>query len=267
MSDDNNNLHPPDDQQEVGRLEYETRVLYSMLGPAIRFAHQCHIPLDRVTEMASLGYLSSLRQTGMTLREASDVLGKSLRTVNSISKRLRQDFFAPEQEHGLPRRIEFHLTSSALTVDQLLERLGSGGTAGSSEVLRPHVEQALAVLVSEERIRLVEGATDTYELAQPYANLVRRNLARRIDGLNDLSDAVLATVMERFFTQNDTTAFARTITFAAPEEGLVELRQRLYDTLRLGASDLEEEAQEQGQGDQKYSVVLCTTPLRPGGKR
>jgi len=250
------------DGQPVSRLEFETRVLYSLLLPAVRFAHKCRIPLDRVTEMATLAYLGDVRRTGVTLKESASILGKSLRTVTTISKRLREDFFAPEEEHGLPRKIEFHLAVGPQTLERLLDALGPAVVSGDT-LDNAQLEAALASLLEEGRIKR-RHETDgriVYEVASSYSNLVRRNLNRRIDGLNHLFEAVLDTVLARFFDE-DEQAFARALTFAAPAEGVGKVRQDIYNQLRLAASDLEEVAADEGLSDQKYSIVFCVTPVR-----
>ena len=252
-------------EENVTRLELESRVLYSLLLPAVRLARRCHVSLDRVTEMVTLAYVGDLRSTGLTLKESATALGKSIRTVTGITRRLREDFFAPEREHGLPRRVEYLLFSQPLTADELLKALNQGPVVGHQVVSSEALHGALQILVDEGRARQEAraGGEAVYEVTQRYANLVRAGLSRRVDALNHLGEALADTVMSRFFDENEV-AFARTLTFSAPVAGVMALRKKVYDTVRLAASDLEDEAAETGSSGEKYSLVFAITPTQGG---
>ena len=237
----------------------ETRILYSLLMPAARLAFRFHIPLDRVTEMVTLAYLSEMREAGLTLKESSSVLGKSLRTVTNIARRLREDFFAPEEVFGLRRKVELHLTAGPATLAELMEAV--------APTPREALDDALAGLVDEGRAREIrEGGRTRYEVTAPYVNLIRGTLERRIDGLNHLLGAVAEAVDGRFF-DNDDSAFARVLTFSAIPEKLSELRQSIYDRLRLATSDLEEEALDAGRAEERFSIVLTVARSDHGGEK
>lgn len=248
---------PVDSSADVSRLELETRILYSLLMPAARLAFRSHIPLDRVTEMVTLAYLSEMREAGLTLKESSSVLGKSLRTVTNIARRLREDFFAPEEVFGLRRKVELQLTAGPATLAELMDAV--------APTPRDVLEEAVTGLVNEGRAREVQqGGRTRYEVTAPYVNLVRGTLERRIDGLNHLLGAVYQAVDGRFLDRDDS-AFARVLTFSALPDKLAELRQSIYDRLRLATSDLEEEALDAGRADDRFSIVLTVARSGHGG--
>ena len=142
---------------------------------------------------------------------------------------------------------------------------GAGAVVGHQVVSSEALHGALQVLVDEGRARQESraGGEAVYEVTQRYANLVRAGLSRRVDALNHLGEALADTVMSRFFDENEV-AFARTLTFSAPVDGVMALRKKVYDTVRLAASDLEDEAAETGSSGEKYSLVFAITPTQGG---
>ncbi len=247
------------DREPVSRLELESRVMYSLLTPAVKLAFRLRIPVDRITEMVTLAYLAEMRRNGLTLKESAVALGKSHRTVNSIARKLREGFLTPDREAGLPRRIEFLVAAQPHSRDELLEALRTG-LHGNATLDPEHVSQAIDMLLAEGRIRPLADDPARYEPTSFYANLVRETLTRRMDGLNHLLEAVLDTVMARFFDE-DERAFARVLTFGAARDGAANLRQEVYDTLRLSTLDLEESAAAQGISGERYSLVFTMTPV------
>lgn len=253
--------------ESLTRLETENRLLFSLIRPVVRFARRCRVPLDRLTELVTLVYFKDLRSAGLTVDESAKILGKSVRTVIAISQRTKDDFFAPEEEHGLARRIEFLLSERPRSFSELLEALGPQALEG-----RTAIEHALELLIAEERVTAhADAGTSRYHTTSNYANLTRNDWARRIDALNHLSEAVLDTVITRL-QQNDDNAFARVFTFAAPLDALQKLRTKLYDLIRLGTSDLEAAAARADISDEKYHLVFCVSPtvedtdLTPSGQ-
>ncbi|MCA9524407.1 MAG: hypothetical protein KC609_25740 [Myxococcales bacterium] len=256
MSNEQPQMSPIDTAAVLSRLETENRLLFSLLKPVIRFARRCRIPLDRLVELITLGYFKDLRAGGLTVKESAEVLGKSVRTVTAISQRVKSDFFAPEAEHGLPRRIEYFLAIEPQTMAQLLESLG-----GEAVDNRSAIEAALASLLRDERIVAeTRGGRLVYRANADYVTLTQDNWERRIDALNHLGEATLDTVISRL-QENDPDAFARVFTFAATSDALGELREQVYRTLRDGTAHLEGAATDQGVGDQKYHIVFCVSPV------
>ena len=208
-----------DDIEEPGEVELVRRVAYSLLLPAGRLAARHAIPLSELTTLAQLVYFGQLRQRSWTLKEIGQAMDVSLRTVKRLAQKMRQNFFAPEVEHELPRRIEFMLGTSPMSRARIQQVLG--------DVEEDAVDAALEALLREERVKLEDdgSATATYRATRPVTRLAtRESWVARIGALNALMSNVSQTVQGRFFT-GDPASFARTISFRLRTEDLGELRE------------------------------------------
>lgn len=242
----------------VSRLETENRLLFSLLKPVVRFARRCRFPLDRFVELLTLAYFKDLRDNGLTVKEAATLLDKSVRTVTAISQRVKDDFFAPEAEHGLPRRLEFLLSQGTQTLGELNDAVASWASDDGA------VEAALQSLIRDGRVveeRTLDGER-RFRVSSSYADLNLDSWQRRIDALNHLGEAMLDTVIARL-QQNDDDAFARVFTFGARPERLAELRETVYQTLRGGTLQLEDDAALEGRSRERYHIVFCVSPVVP----
>ncbi|MCA9520581.1 MAG: hypothetical protein KC609_06395, partial [Myxococcales bacterium] len=166
------------------RDELIRRVLYSLLGLASRLSRRFVFSLRELNHWLEMAYFHELRKAGMTLKQIAERLEISLRKVSLLSSRLKENFFIPEKEHALPRRIEFLLWAepmSALRIKQVLK----------SEYELEAIEAAISVLAEQRRIQLVSnGVTEMYALSKRSARLYQGQLMSRIDGLNHLLQVV-----------------------------------------------------------------------------
>ncbi|MEO1271243.1 MAG: hypothetical protein AAFX99_24390 [Myxococcota bacterium] len=105
------------DAQDTQTLEQETRtrVIYSVLVPAVRLAFVFRVPLKELGDLLQMAYYHETKRRGLKMRETSEQLGVSMRKVAQLSKRLKRNFLKPESDYGLPRQIEFMLWAEPLS--------------------------------------------------------------------------------------------------------------------------------------------------------
>ncbi len=216
--------------------EYSRRVLYSLLIPVRRLAARNGLTLTELMHWVETGYFHELKSRGLKMREMSELLDVSMRKIAMLSKQLKINFLRPEREVALPRRIEFALWAEPLSRARIAQ------TFPSAE--EEDVDAAIDTLLDEERIIVVRGRTDKYDIASPTRRMVGRTWMRRIDGLNNLMANVADAVVARFF-RGEERAFARTLQLRIRPEDLPELK-RMYEEHVWG---LLEELDERARGD------------------
>jgi transcriptional regulator with XRE-family HTH domain len=210
--------------------EFATRVVYSMFKPAVQMADSLKLPMKDMTGLLQRAYYQLKKSRGMTLAELADELQMSTRTADRLAKSLRENFFAAEQEHGLPRQMEFLLWSgprSEARLSQLLPHVSVEELGGALESLR-----------REGRVELQEGRTPTWKATRRANRLMDDTLAARVDALNHMLDTLRLTVWRRFFAQ-DRRAGARTVGLRVRREDLGQV-EALYEEVlwpRLVALD------------------------------
>lgn len=215
----------PDHDQLVNR-----RIVFSMLRPPAMVAARLGFPLKDLTNFIRLSYFRELRESGATLAEAAELIDVSTRTMKRLNAELRSDFFLPEVEHTLARRIEFMVWAEAKTLARMGQLLPG--------VPREDIETALEVLKAEGRVsEESEGRQVRYRATQPVSRLVDEGFARRIGALNSLMQNVAETVIARFIAPKEV-SFARTLNFRIRPEDHDELRAA-YDTLLNKMLELE----------------------------
>jgi len=97
------------DLPEISDDELRRRIIYSLFGPVARLVQRYGLPVKEMTSLLEIACFHVLKKASYTLTEAADTLGVSRRKVAGLSKQLKQNFFAPEEAEGLPRRIEYML--------------------------------------------------------------------------------------------------------------------------------------------------------------
>ena len=209
------------EREEVDPLELMRRVLFSMMSPVAKLSSTQSVGLKELTKMMRLSYFRRLRHRGSTLREIGEALDVSVRTAKRLSKQLKENFFAPELEHELLRRIEFMLWAAPMSKARLHQVIEDAG--------EDDIAEALAQLQREERIHELDDRPGFYEATRPGAGtrLVRQGLVARIGALNAFMDNVTNAIYGRFFVDEEA-AFARTLSFRLRPQELDELRA-LYE--------------------------------------
>lgn len=230
--------------------EFVSRVTYSLSKPAVRLADRFTIPVKELTGLFQRAYYQTKVDRGLTHKEIAAELETSTRTVDRLAKATRSNFFKPEREHELPRRVEFLLWSGPKSAARLSQLL--------TDVDDEALEAALSALLESGRIAKEEGRTVTYRETRRANRLPDDTMAARVDALNNMLETVLETVWLRFFKQ-DTRAGARTVGLRVRREDLPEI-ERLYEELlwpRLVA--LDDQARE-AEDVVEVGVVMCWSP-------
>lgn len=203
---------------DIEPAELQRRVIYSLLRPAVRLARRFGVGLKEMKEWVELAYYHQLKEEGLTLDEAADAAQVSRRKVAQLAKRLKINFFSPEHEAGLPRRIEFMLWAAPLTAGRIRQALG---------VEDDEVQDALRRLVREERVTQSDDRNPVYSVPRSEFRLYANNWIARVDGLNNQLGSLTNTVFGRFFKQDDR-AFQRTLDLRVRPQDIAQL-ERLYE--------------------------------------
>ncbi len=222
-------------QKDIDEEELRERLVYSLLGPSIRLAAASGLSLKKVTELLRIGYFHEFRRQGNSLADIGDALGVSIATAARLSKKLKSNFFRPEQEHELPQRIEYMLWAEPLSearIKQVLPREEA-----------QDVEEALAILLDQERIYEDPEDQGAYRLTTRRGRLVREHWYSRVGALNSLLGNLLETVEARFFSK-DLPSLSRTLNFRINPDQVEELQRFYEEVLWPKMVSLDEEADE-----------------------
>ncbi len=217
-------------QQGISDAEMQRRVIHSMLLPVVRLARVFGVPVREVANFLQVAYFQELRNEGLTLREVSQRMDISMRSAARLSKQIKTNFFLPEREHELPRRIEFLLWYEPLSMPRIVREL--------PQVPVEDIESAMEQLLKEERIVRHDGRTVTYAVSRGSSRIVRDRWTARIGALNSLLSNVCSVTYGRFFGGHPR-AFARTLSFRVRPQDVPQLKA-LYESgiwARLRAMD------------------------------
>lgn len=222
-----------DDLPKISDDELQQRVIYSLLRPAARLARLFGVPLKEIVGWLELAYFHELKDAGLTQRESASLFGVSTRKVAQLAARLKQNFFRPERDEELPRRIEFMLWAGPESEGRIIQSL-DGYTPDE-------VRHALELLVDQERVVRTDGRTVYYEVPRSEFRLYQDHWMAKIDGLNNHLFSVVDSIFGRFF-KDDERAFARTLNFRIRKEDIGELRKLYEEVIFPRLRDLDEAA-------------------------
>lgn len=218
---------------DIPENEQQRRVIYSLLRPAVRLARRFSIPLKEMVHWLELAYFHELKDSGLTQREAASLFDVSTRKVAQLAARLKQNFFDPERDEELPRRIEFMLWAGPESAGRIHQSLSGYSKA--------EIDRALQLLVDQERVIRRDGRTTYYEVPSSEFRLYRDRWLAKIDGLNNHLVSVVDSVFGRFF-KDDSRAFARTLNFRIRKDDIAELRTLYEEVIFPTLRDLDEAA-------------------------
>lgn len=249
---------PTPGSQAPTPAEQRARVTHAALLAAIRLAEAGAMSLKQLVGLLEMGYFERLRRQGLDLRAIADRLGVSVRTADRLSKQLKHNFADFEDEHTLPRRIEYVLWSGARTEGRILQALGEDD--------RAQVKHTLDRLVAAGRLVRDEGRTPRYGVARQAYRLVRDAWLARLDGLDNLLRSVGNTIEARFFRPS-APAFARTLNLHVRPADLPRLARLYEETIWAELAALDAAAE--GDPDAvalDFSVLWAPHDLQGGGK-
>ncbi|MFB6372107.1 MAG: hypothetical protein ABEN55_03105, partial [Bradymonadaceae bacterium] len=147
-----------DDIEPIDDAQLQGRVIYSLMSPAVRLARAFRVGLEDVRKWVELAYFHELRRDGLTLKEVAERLDVSKRKASGLSRQLKTNFFAPEREYELPRRIEFLVWAEPMSKARLVQNL--------DDVTVGEVEEALETLLEQGRVVADREGNTTYLLAR-----------------------------------------------------------------------------------------------------
>jgi DNA-binding MarR family transcriptional regulator len=226
------------------------RVVHSLLQPVVRLARVLKISLRDLTQGLQLAYYRELRSEGLSMKEASGHLGISMRTASRLSKSLKTEFFRPEREHSLPRRIEFMLWATPLSRARIRQALHNESPEAVDAALDQLLEEGLAA----ERA----GRVPTYAIVRESHRMKRLGWPARIGGLNSLMSTVADTVYARFFGESSP-VLARTLLLRV-RTGQLQRLEEIYETqIYKALAQLDAEASDDPLAV-PMSVSVCWAP-------
>ena len=227
---------------EISEEELRARVFYSLVKAAGRLARAFGMQLKEASSWLEISYFHELDEAGFTQGEAAELFGVSKRTVVNLARRLKENFFRPEQESELPRRIEYMLWAGEMTEGRIHQTL--------KEASSEEVDQALDQLVEQERVLRHDGRTTRYEVPRAEFRLYKDDWISRIDGLNNHLSNIVDGIYARFFEEDDQ-AFARTVNFRCKPEHVDELRELYEEKIFPELARMEKET----EGDDEEGTV------------
>lgn len=235
---------------ETKKTEFIRRLVYSLSKPAVRIADRFELGLKEMSTLAQIAYYERKRSRGLALRQIADQFDTSTRTVDRLAKTMRSNFFEPEHEHELPRRIEFMIWSQSMSLARLTQLLPGYDPA--------QIEEAVALLLERKRIEERPGRTSVFMATAAANRLPDDTDAAKIDALNHLLGTVIEAV-ERRFLESDSRAAARNVSLRVRPEDLQEIEALYEDVIwpklvELDARATDEDALEVGW-------VTCWSPL------
>ncbi len=230
--------------------EFVRRLVYSLSKPAVRIADRFELGLKEMSTLAQIAYYERKRSRGLALRQIADQFDTSTRTVDRLAKTMRSNFFEPEHEHELPRRIEFMIWSQPMSMARLVQLL-----PGYDEA---QLEDAVALLLEHKRIEECPGRTPVFAATSAANRLPDDTEAAKIDALNHLLSTVIQAV-ERRFLDRDARAAARNVSLRVRPEDLQEI-ERLYEDV-IWPKLVELDARASGEDALEVGWVTCWSPL------
>jgi hypothetical protein len=205
-------------------IDARLRVLLVMLEPTFALARILGLSLDELQRLVALGYFREYKLRGLSLRQMSRYLGKSVRTIAELSKASGEAGPLLDESRWLEWQRELVRAGSMSTID------AEGAAALLPGVDREEAEEMLESLVAAGL--LVAREDGRYAAATEHVNMVREDLDARLDSLRQFLGGVAHVVYRRFFRDEGGEAFARVWTFSAERAQAAAFRAQQYETMR-----------------------------------
>ena len=257
------------DEIDPGELHW--RIIYSLYLPAVRLASLFGLPLKEMKEWLGVAYLHELKRRGLSQKESALHIDVSRRTIIELTRKLRENFFAPERHEGVARKILFLLWAEPMTLGRIKQAFSEedGEALAQIEgVLEAMCEEG--VLECEERQGVME-----YGLRRGAFRLYRDNWIARIDALNNQLEHLADTIFARFL-KRDESSFVRTVTLTMRKEDRARLEELYrevifpalvaFDEAAKGASEEEVQNMELNISWAPKDFILERTSLREEGE-
>ncbi|MEM9074510.1 MAG: hypothetical protein AAGE52_38805 [Myxococcota bacterium] len=246
------------DHATSSTVDLRLRILAVSLEPSLALARIMALPLDDLQQLVTDGYFRELRLRGQSLRQISRRMGKSLRTVATLSKRSQEKgpLLDESRRLGWQRAVIRATSQQACTVDEL-RALGG--------VEDHRVEEELEQMVASG---LLEVEDERYRVAVVHVSFAREETDARLESLRHFLTTVAHVVYRRFFRpEPNAEAFARVLSFSAEPQTLSALRARYYEALRDSVIETDSEASDEApQGSVVFAAVTTPTDLAWSGR-
>lgn len=233
------------------KLSRRLRVLAVAFLPGLRLARIAGMTLDDVIELVTLAYFEEHHQAGLSWTALERRLGRSRRTIASLSKRFAESGFAIDGS-GLFRQQR-----------SIVERLAHGPTSRATlqETLPPAnlLDEALQALCDAG---VVEADGDTYRLATSFVDQVGETFEERLDGLRHFMETVAQIAHQRFFTDESQEALARTVGFSSSSAQRTALGHVLLENIITAVTAVDGESSDEPRDE--TAVIFSILP-RPKG--
>ncbi len=230
--------------EEIDPEELHWRIIYSLFLPAVRLASLFGLPLKEMKDWLGVAYLHELKRRGLDQKESASHIDVSRRTIIELTRRLRENFFAPERHQGAARKVMFMLWAEPMTLGRIKQALLDEDV--KVEELLEELEQA-GVLSKEERAGVV-----SYGLNRGAFRLYRDNWIARIDALNNQLEHLADTIFARFL-KRDEESFVRTVTLSMRKQDVAKLEALYRDVIFPALVELDEASR---QSDEVQNMEL-----------
>lgn len=208
-----------------------TRLVYSLLTGAVRVAAAHGLTLVEVQRLVRLAYFGELRRLSpRNLEGVAQRMGVSLRTVGTLSKQLKTEFFDPEETVAPLRDAAKFLEQGVNTEAELATRMR-----------RPR-KQVANLLSSMQKMGWAEENEGVWSLTSNYRYYLTEHWERKVDAVNHQLEVVASAVQSRFLHGVKEGASGRTWTFRAKPAELQTVMDKVVEELRSTIFELDEKA-------------------------
>jgi hypothetical protein len=221
------------------------------LTAAVRIAARVEMPLGRITSLLRTAYFMEYRRRfPRDLAIISEKLDVSIRTAGTLNRQLKDDFFAPETRVEPLRQVTAALLVGVETIEDLMAQ---------TNLEEPEVRRTVNQLVQVGWAKMSDSGA--LSLEGTLRSFVTEDVQRRVDGVNHQMAIIADSVWETFVAEDRETAGARSWSFAARPEALAAAMARMFETLRLEAIALEEDALDSGIHD-RFGITVAVSPVK-----
>ena len=207
--------------------------------------------LDDVIELVTLAYFDEHQRAGLSWTALERRLGRSRRTIASLSKRLSESGYSIDGSaiFRTQRAVVEQLAESDLSRAELTQRMPD--TA--------ELELAVQALCDAETIIDNEG---TLSLAASLVDQVGESFDERIDGLRHFMETVTHVAHQRFFSGDGEETVARTVVFSASRTQRKALGKVLFENIIAAVTAVDGKFADDAK--EESSVIFSASP-RPKG--
>jgi hypothetical protein len=164
---------------------------------------------------------------------SSELLNVGMRKASELSKNLKDNFFDPEREYGLPRRVEFMVWGESLSRARLYQLI--------REESESDIDSAIQRLINERRIVEAEDKPDVFAASSPEARLYTPQWMAQIDGVNNFMASTLSATFARVIRRSPT-SLLRTLNFRIRPSDIEKLNEFYETELFPKLASLEQDA-------------------------